>query len=56
MTMITDKVSTINPLLPSVPFMTRLANFLFFFILRRDHQRISYERRYYESVEEKSLS
>ena len=28
----------------------------FDFILRRDHQKISYERRDYESVDEKSLS
>ena len=28
----------------------------FSFILRRDHQNISYERRVYESVDEKSLS
>ena len=28
----------------------------FQFFLRRDHQKISYERRAYESVDEKSLS
>ena len=29
---------------------------IFNFNLRRDHQKISYERRVYESVDEKSLS
>ena len=28
----------------------------FYFNLRRDHQKISYERRAYESADEKSLS
>ena len=41
-----------NPLLPSV---VRLAK-IFDFNLRRDHQKNSYERRDYESVDEKILS
>ena len=36
---------------PAVPFHRN-----FDFILRRDHRKISYERRAYESVDEKSLS
>ena len=45
----------INPLLPSVPYMARLAKILIF-NLRRDHKKNSYERRDYESVDEKMLS
>ena len=45
----------INPLLSSVLYMVRLANF-FYYNLGRDHQKISYERRDYELVDEKSLS
>ena len=43
-----------NPLLPNVPQRERLAK-IFDFNLRRDHQKISYERRDYESVDEKSI-
>ena len=39
----------------SAAFMWRSAKILDF-NLRRDHQKISYERRDYESVDEKSLS
>ena len=44
-----------NPLVPSVQNIARL-NKNFNFNLRRDPQKISYERRAYESVDEKSLS
>ena len=43
-----------NPLLRSVPNMTRSAK-IFILVLRRDRKKISYERRDYESVDEKSL-
>ena len=44
-----------NPLVPSAANMRRNAkNFDLNF--RRDHQKISYERRDYESVDEKNLS
>ena len=45
----------INPLLPSVPYMTRY-NQKFYCNLRRVRQKFSYERCDYESEDEKSLS
>ena len=48
-------MDSINPLLPSVPYMTRLAKTLILIsegIIKKN----SYERRAYESVDEKSLS
>ena len=45
----------INPLLPSAAYMQRIAKILIL-ILRRDHKNFLYERRDYESVDEKSLS
>ena len=42
-----------NPFPPSVSILHRLSKN---FNLRRDHQKIPYERRDYESVDEKSLS
>ena len=42
----------INPFMPIVALMQRSADFN----LRRDHQKNSYQRRDYESVDEKSLS
>ena len=44
----------LNPLLPIVPYGTFSQKF--YFNLRRDHQKNSYDRRDYESVDEKSLS
>ena len=49
------RLLTVNPLLPNMPQMVRLAK-NFDFSLRKDHQKISYERRKYESVDEKTLS
>ena len=46
---------SVNPLLPSVPYMTRLAKILIS-ISEGIINKISYERIYYESVGEKSLS
>ena len=43
-----------NPLLPSEHESARIAK-NFDPKIRRDHQKISYERRDYESVDEKSL-
>ena len=45
-----------NPFPPSVPIWHRLTDRHFDFNLRRDHQKTSFERRDYESVDEKSLS
>ena len=45
----------INPLLPSVPYMTPAAKVLIL-ISEGIIKKISYERRDYESVDEKSLS
>ena len=47
--------NSLNPLLPSAAYMRRSAKNLDF-NLRRDHQKTTYERRDYESVDEKSLS
>ena len=49
------KLQYLNPLLPSVPYMARLVNILIS-IFRKDQQKISYERRDYESVDEKNPS
>ena len=49
------RLLTVNPLLPNMPQMVRLAK-NFDSSLRKDHQKISYERRKYESVDEKTLS
>ena len=45
----------LNPFPPSVPIRHRLAKF-FILILEGTINKISYERRAYESVDEKSLS
>ena len=52
--MIHFEVFLINPLVPSVLYIGRLTKFNFNF--GKDPQKISYERRAYESVDEKSLS
>ena len=46
----------INPLTPTRTLVAPFTNQTFNSILRRDHQKIFYERRAYESVDEKSLS
>ena len=59
---ITEYVSIKNTLLPINPLAMPLCDESvtycqnFDFKIRRDHQKISYERRDYESVDEKSLS
>ena len=49
----TFKRKGINPLLPSVPYNYDKFSQNFDFNLRRNHQKISYERGDYESVDEK---
>ena len=46
----------INPLVLSVLYIARTFGQNFYFNLERDPQKISYEHRDYESVDEKSLS
>ena len=45
----------LNPILPSAPFMARLEK-IYISIFERIVRKISYERRDYESVDEKSLA